>query len=241
MNISLALLPTELPADDLRTSQVVVFDVLRATSTMTTAMAAGAKQIHFFASSDEALAARQNHPDALLCGEKGCLKVPGFDLGNSPLEYSTERVAGRRILMSTTNGTRAIHSARLAHRLFAGSLLNAQVTAAALVANTEDIILLCAGTDGAPALEDMLGAGAVVSELIKMATKKKLHLSDLAWAAYYALGGAQADLQAALLVARGAQNLVAAGLSPDIRHCCRLNALPTVVPINGDELATIPL
>ncbi len=239
MKISLALLPAELMADALRNSQVVVFDVLRATSTMTTAMAAGAKQIHFFASSDEALAARQHHPDALLCGEKGCLKVPGFDLGNSPLEFNSQRIAGRRILMSTTNGTRAIHSARMARRLFAGSLLNAQATAAALAANTDDIILLCAGTDGAPAFEDMIGAGAVISELTKTAAKKKLLMSDLAWAAYYAFCGAESDIQSALLVARGAQNLVAAGLSPDIQHCCRLNALPTVVPINGDELATI--
>lgn len=239
LKVSLALLPTELATDALPNSQVAVFDVLRATSTMATAIAAGARQIHFFASSDEALAARQRYPDALLCGEKGCLKVPGFDLGNSPLEFNSQRIAGRRILMSTTNGTRAIHAARTARRLFAGSLLNARATAAALGANDEDIILLCAGTDGVPALEDMIGAGAVISELTGMAKAKNLLLSDLAWAACYAFGSARADLQSALFEARGAQNLVAAGLSADIQHCCRLNALPTAVPINGAALATI--
>jgi 2-phosphosulfolactate phosphatase len=238
LKISVALLPDELPMDRVASSQVVVFDVLRATSTVTTAMAAGAKRIHFFADVEDARAAQRQFPDALLCGERGCLKVPGFDLGNSPLEFTRGVVAGRRILMSTTNGTRAIHAARRALRLFAGSLLNAHATAAALSAHPEDIILLCAGTNGRPALEDLIGAGAVIHRLRQMLGGDALHVPDLALAGDYAFCGAAANLESALLEARGAQNLVAAGLAADIRHCSQLNALPTAVLINGAELAT---
>ncbi len=240
MKISVVLLPAELATIHLNSHQAVVFDVLRATSTVTTAMAAGAGQIHFFASPDDALAARQRFPDALLCGEKGCLKVAGFDLGNSPLEFSRDVVAGRSILMSTTNGTRAIHAARAARRLFAGSILNARATATALAAHPDDIVLVCAGTDNSPALEDFIGAGAVVSDLRKIAADGNPDISDLAMAAYYAFCGAADNLQAAMRAARGAQNLLAAGFSDDIYHCSQLNAVPMAVPIDGAELATLP-
>ena len=240
MNVSVVLLPDELSPDTPGKSQVVVFDVLRATSTITTAMAAGAEQIRFFASADAAVAARREYPHALLCGEKGCLKIPGFDLGNSPLEFQPAIVSGRVILMATTNGTKAIHAARNGRRLFAGSLLNARATAEALLRSTEDVVLLCAGTDNHPALEDILGAGAVINELQNLAGASAINATDLAMTAHFAFRQAVADLHSALSHAQGARNLVAAGLSDDIVHCSRLNGLPRVVHIAGDQLATLP-
>ena len=240
MNVSLVLLPSDADPETMRESQVVVFDVLRATSTMTTAIAAGAEQIRFFADPDAALAARREYPHALLCGEKGCLKIPGFDLGNSPLEFRPEVVRGQVILMATTNGTKAIHAARSARRLFAGSLLNARATAEALLRNPENIVLFCAGTDNHPALEDILGAGAVMSELKNLAADSAIGSTDLAMTAYFAFRQAAADMYSALSNAQGARNLVAAGLSGDIVHCSRLNGLPSEVQIAGDQLATVP-
>ncbi|MGC8559977.1 MAG: 2-phosphosulfolactate phosphatase [Phycisphaerae bacterium] len=240
MKVSVVLLPSDADPDTMRESQVVVFDVLRATSTITTAMAAGAQQIRFFAGADEALAARREYPHALLCGEKGCLKIPGFDLGNSPLEFQPEVVRGRVILMATTNGTKAIHAARSSRRLFAGSLLNARATAEALLRNGEDVVLLCAGTDNHPALEDILGAGAVINELQNLAAASAMSATDMAMTACFAFRQAAADLQSALSKAQGGRNLVAAGLSGDIVHCSRLNGLPSVVQIAGDQLATVP-
>ena len=240
MNVSLVLLPSDADVDTMRESQVVVFDVLRATSTITTAIAAGAEQIRFFADPDLALATRREYPHALLCGEKGCLKIPGFDLGNSPLEFRPEVVRGRVILMTTTNGTKAIHAAKNARHLFAGSLLNARATAEALVRNPEDIVLLCAGTDNHPAMEDILGAGAVINELQKLALATPMKATDLAMTACFAFRQAAADLQSALSKAQGGRNLIAAGLSGDIVHCSRLNGLPSVVRIAGDQLATVP-
>jgi 2-phosphosulfolactate phosphatase len=240
MNVSLVLLPRDADPDTMRESQVVVFDVLRATSTVTTAMAAGAEQIRFFADPDAALAARREYPRALLCGERGCLRIPGFNLGNSPLEFQPQVVSGRIILMATTNGTKAIHAARTSRRLFAGSLLNARATAEALLRSAEDVVLLCAGTDNHPAMEDILGAGAVINELQNLAASSATCATDLATAAYFAFRHAAADLHSALSKAQGGRNLVAAGLSDDIVHCSRLNGLQSVVQIAGDELATVP-
>lgn len=237
MKIDVILLPRDMKPETTRDRQVVVFDVLRASSTITTAMANGATQIHFFSSADEALAARGHYPDALLCGEKGCLKVPGFDLGNSPLEFTPQRVSGRMILMATTNGTKAIHAARGCSRLFAGSLLNARATAEALLEDPRDVVLLCAGTDGEPSLEDILGAGAVIHEL-QIPVTASIATTDLAMAAELVFRQAAANLNANLQNAQGARNLIAAGLADDIRHCSRFNALPTAVRIDSHRLCT---
>ena len=128
--IDVVLLPAMLNEMLLPQSQVVVFDVLRASSTIVTALHNGAREVRLFSDVDAVLQARGHVPPPVLSAcERGCVMVPGFDLGNSPAEYQTHRVGGASVLLSTTNGTRAVVAAQAAADIFIGSLLNAQATA----------------------------------------------------------------------------------------------------------------
>jgi 2-phosphosulfolactate phosphatase len=165
INVNVVLLPSHLRPGELAGRACAVFDVLRATTTMAAALAAGVKEIRLFDSLDAARAAAASvAPPRLLCGESQCLPPAGFDLGNSPGDFGSA-VRGATILMCTTNGTRALLAARSAAALFTAALVNANATAAALAATGRDITLLCAGTGGEVAMEDVIGAGALVNAL----------------------------------------------------------------------------
>src|SRR3954462_7547904 len=143
MRVEVVPLPRKLMPEHLNGRAAVVFDVLRATSSIVAALANGAERIIVFDSLDAARSAAQ--PGAktiLLCGEDHCLKPPGFDLGNSPGGFARDVVAGKTIYMSTTNGTRAIVAAAGAGALFAAALVNATATARHLVGLGRDITLL---------------------------------------------------------------------------------------------------
>ncbi|WPD18812.1 2-phosphosulfolactate phosphatase [Thermaerobacter composti] len=146
-------------------------DILRATTTMTAALAAGARAVVAVADPAKALALRERlTPAPLLAGEERMERRPGFDLGNSPREFTAERVTGRTLVMCTTNGTRAAVAALRGgcRRLFAASLRNRAATARALLADprVDRITLICAGTHGRFSLDDAIGAGAVIEALI---------------------------------------------------------------------------
>jgi 2-phosphosulfolactate phosphatase len=264
--IQTLLLPRDLPADASR-AQVVILDVLRATSTIVTALAAGAREVRLFDSLGAARTARatfatltptdprldnqeskmgaienrkskienQKYP-VLLAGEQNCLKPPDFDLGNSPREHLPEKVGNATILLATTNGTRAAVAAKSAGAqiLLAGSLLNAAATARALIPrlDTRDTLLLCAGTNGQPALEDILGAGAILFALLQATYRADLAFSDTAWMAYHAFAAVRTRLPAALRLGQGGINVINAGLEDDVDHCARLDALPVGAEID---------
>ena len=152
--------PGSLPAD----ACAVAIDVLRATTTLSLARANGAARIVPFASTAEAIAFRAVHPGALACGERDGRIVPGFDLGNSPFEYTRERVAGRTLAFASTNGSLALLAGARARRRWLGSF----VTLSALVdavAGERDVWLVCAGKLGRFALEDAACAGTIAVRL----------------------------------------------------------------------------
>ncbi len=154
---------------DLSSTCCVVFDVLRATSTMTVALANGANGILPCGTIDEAIAARAANPNVLLAGERGGLRINAeisgsvdFDLGNSPREMIPETVSGRQLAMTTTNGTRALKACAGAQRVWLGCFLNLSVLGQVIRdCQPEQLLLVCAGTGYNSALEDVLGAGAI--------------------------------------------------------------------------------
>jgi 2-phosphosulfolactate phosphatase len=177
MKIDAILSPAELPAlakRDLRDATCVVFDVLRATSTFVTALHHGAKAIVPVSEIAEALALRQKQPDVLLGGERDGVKIRAaqtggidFDLGNSPREYTPEKVRGKTIVSTTTNGTRALRACAGAQTVLAASFLNLTATAQFICRlQPAQIVLVCAGTRENTALEDMLAAGALGEMLV---------------------------------------------------------------------------
>jgi len=219
MLIDAVLTPAEialLPQRDLSGTTCVVFDVLRATSSMISALAHGAAEIHPACTIEEALALKLRMPDAVLGGERNGDPIAGFDVGNSPLEYR-EAMAGRRIITTTTNGTVALRACELAPRVLVGALLNIAALATELRAEaTKRLLLICAGTFETFALEDAYAAGLLIGQL-GAATMTDAALTARAVAAAYA------DPLTALQTARNGQALAASGRAADVEWCAQLS------------------
>ena len=228
MNIEVVLLPEHLHERNLSHYTVIVFDVLRATTTITAALAAGVREVRIFDSVVEAKsAAEAANPRPILCGEIKTLPPPGFDLGNSPRQFLPEH-AGRDVFLATTNGTRAAYAARTAAEMFAGALVNAPTVAAAAARSERDILLLCSGTAGEISIEDAVGCGAVCDQLLAMGD---FSLGDDAGRIAHRLFLSTRDnLPALLRDGQGGRNVIAAGLDGDIDYAARLGVLP-IAPV----------
>ncbi|MGN6626107.1 MAG: 2-phosphosulfolactate phosphatase [Tepidisphaeraceae bacterium] len=221
-------LPLLLTAEDLKDRAVVVFDVLRATTTMATALANGAPQIWAYDSLDAVRAARQAFAGPhLTVGERDARRPDDFDLGNSPGDFSADRCAGRTLLMATTNGTRALVAARSAPALFTGALVNATATARAVLRTGRDVTLLASGTQGTVSTEDVLGIGAVIAAMNDVAIE-----NDSAQLAMAAWEQAKSALYDALFRSFGGRNIRAAGLDPDIAFAATVDRFTTVCRVD---------
>lgn len=214
----------------------VVFDALRATSAIVTALANGAEAVRPVAGIAEALAERTRDPAVLLAGERDGLRITAalsggveFDLGNSPREYTSARVGGRLIATTTTNGTLAFAACRNARYLLAGSFLNLSATAQHLARVAPPrVVLVCAGTGDAAAFEDCLGAGALCHALRALAPS--VVLADSAGIAADVYTANRGQLGAAPGKSANARRLLAsAGLAADVDDCLRENLHPCAV------------
>ncbi|MBS0262061.1 MAG: 2-phosphosulfolactate phosphatase, partial [Planctomycetes bacterium] len=165
-----------------------------------------------------------------LGGERGGLRISGFDLGNSPAEYATDQVAGRTIVFTTTNGTRALIRARQARRVLVGALLNLEAVARTLAAEVAAIHLVCAGTDRRITLEDVLCAGGIVQRLAGTGTGYDLRddATQLALHLYRSQGQSYEEALAVFRSSLGGRNLLDCGLEADIALCALADQFPIV-------------
>ncbi len=160
--------PEETPADDLPACAIAI-DVLRATTTMAAAFAAGAEAIEVFSDLDKLVQASQHWPSEkrILAGERGGQRVDGFDLGNSPRDHMPERTAGRRLFMSTTNGTRCLQRIQAVPLVMTAALTTRQAVVDKLMAKQpESVWLVGSGWEGTYSLEDTVCAGAIIHALM---------------------------------------------------------------------------
>jgi 2-phosphosulfolactate phosphatase len=203
----------------------IVVDVLRATSTMTQAIAAGYRRVLCCAEIEEARSLAQTEGPAKLAGERRLEAIPGFDFGNSPRDVA-EKPDVDTLILSTTNGTRLLVSAaaRFEH-VYVGSLLNLDAVAAAASSHGQDVAVLCAGVLGELALDDAYCAGRIAEALGGDRT-------DSATAAIR-LAQSYADAREALGAGRSAWNLRRHGLEADIDWCARENVLDVVPRYRG--------
>lgn len=222
---------------DLPGATAVVVDVLRATSTLTTALDRGARAVFPSAATEDALRLAQSlgREDTLLCGERKGLRIEGYDLGNSPLEYTPEVVEGKRLIMNTTNGTRALLAAEDADAVLALSFLNLGAVAAA-VRDVERLVIICAGREGTFALEDAVCSGRLLRRL--RAEGVDYEMGDGARAALE-LARSFEPSEEFLISTEAGQALVAAGLGEDLAWCAQVDALD-LVPALRDR-ALVPL
>jgi len=167
MKVDVFAVYTEISERDLRDRTVVVIDLLRATTTMATAMTNGAKKIIPVADVEDAIALSRtlDKKEALLCGERNALPLPGFDLGNSPLEYTREAVEGKTVVITTTNGAYALNAVKNADRVYLGALANRSALVRKLVELGTDVCIVCAGTKERFSADDVYTAGAVINGL----------------------------------------------------------------------------
>jgi len=272
MKIETILTPAELPAlaqRDLRATACVVFDVLRATSTFVTALHHGAKAIIPVSEIAEAIALKnskleiKNSKSILLGGERNGVRISAggidFDLGNSPREYTPEKVRGKTIVSTTTNGTRALRACANAQTVLAASFLNLTATAEFLLQNKfETVLLICAGTGENQADEDMLAAGAlcellgvgravlcpppsVVSTSANPEASDGAHgvtrptFADSTQIARRAWLAAQPDLSAAVCKSENARRLLAIPeLRDDVAFCLQHDVFPLIAQMGVD-------
>lgn len=218
-----------IPQAELGGRVAVVIDVLRATSTIVTALANGADTVVPVLTPEEAFQVVQGNRDRrfVLGGERKSVLIPGFHLGNSPLEYTPSRVAGLPVLFTTTNGTRAIRRAAAASRVYIASLLNAPAVAKELAALGQDVAICCAGTHDQFSLEDTGCAGAILAFL--GGPEINLELSDMGYVArdlYRRYEGRIGDL---LHTSEHGQNLLKLGLHEDLLLCGQLGT-STLLP-----------
>ncbi len=226
--------PALLRNGDLDGSTAVVIDALRMTSVAAVAIANGCAGLMAVGEVDEARACAEAH-GALLGGERNAVEIAGFDFSNSPETYTAERVRGRRLVMTTTNGTKAIAAASGADRLLLGAFVNASAVAAA-VRGADLLGIVCAGTMGAFTLEDALAAGAILWRLARDGAD--LVLDDMAIAALTLYEGARRDLHAALSKTSHYNRLQRLGLMDDLRFCLSEDIVSAVPTLGADNWFT---
>lgn len=236
MKVDVRFTIPELDSGELVGATAVVVDVVRATTTLISALAEGAGQVFPAASAEEAIRLLQSlgREDTLLCGERKGLRPEGYDLGNSPGEYTKAAVGGKRLIMNTTNGTRAFRAAEDADRVFAAALVNLGAVAEA-IADAERVVILCAGRSDRFALEDAACAGALLLRLQESGIE--LEAGDAARSAM-ALAAAQPLDEDFLASTHAGEALKELELEADLEWCARLDAVP-VVPVFQDRTVTL--
>lgn len=229
--IEVCLTPALLHLYDVSNSIVVVIDILRATSSMVYGLDNGATAIIPVAHVEDCLAYADK--GFLLAAERDGEVVEGYDFGNSPFSYVKEKVAGKTVVVTTTNGTKALHMAReTAHQVVIGSFLNLQALCDWLKVQNKSVLLLCAGWKDQFNLEDTLFAGAVVTELRKDFT----HFDDSSVAAEDLYQFAKHDLRKYLHKSSHSHRLAQLNIEEDVVFCLQLNICNTIPVLVGDAL-----
>ena len=210
----------------------LVIDVLRASTTMITALGNGATEVIPVVTVEEAHARRRSlGGTTLLAGERGGDPPEGFDLGNSPLEFTRERVAGRAVVMTTSNGTKALVAARPATRTAVAAFINASAAVAWAQARGTSVVLICSGEVGTTSLEDQACAGLLAQRLAE--ADPELVLTPLAEEARRVGAAYAKELHRLAQDAPHARKLIANGRAADVTACLTLDTstmVPELVP-----------
>lgn len=238
-HLSVALTAEDLAGARVETAAVAVIDVLRATSTLVQAFASGAAEAVPAATPAAARRLRETSGDALLCGERNRVRIPGFDLGNSPLEFTPERVAGKRLILATTNGSRTLLGVARAPLAVAAAFVNAGAATARLLAAGRDVLLACSGDSGRPCPEDSLLAGCLLARLRE--GDPGAQPEGRGAAAALALWDASGGRVAAFLAGTPAGgDLVRLGLEGDLDFCAAVDRLTAVPELRPGTATVLP-
>jgi len=240
LNIKLFLTPEDFQPDDLKGKAAVIIDVLRASSSIVTAFHNQCHQIIPVTEVETArkLAAFQSKDTTLLCGEREGRKIQGFHLGNSPNEYTLEKVKHKTLIFTSTNGSRLMIKSKEADISIVASFINISAVVAYLVHKNKDVVILCAGSYGQFSLEDTVCGGLISAKLFKQ-LDKKLVFDDLMLAAMLLSQKFDNDIIKMLHLAKHGRYLINIGFQNDLVTCARLDSID-LVPVFQNGLITLP-
>ncbi len=230
MEIDIQLVPSPPNSNILLNRTVVVIDVLRATSVMVHAMSQGASEIIPVATVEEAFQMRKVLPrhSAILGGERGSKKIPGFDLGNSPKEYVAERVKGKTLILTTTNGTKAFYLVSTAKKILVGSFLNIGVTAQKCLELNRDLFIFPSGDEGNFSLEDNLCGGMLIERMMKI-SRRRIALTDASHCAQILYERYKNNIVEAFHLSHHGKELIKRGFGEDLVYCAQID-ITNIVP-----------
>jgi len=228
--LSVCLSPALIPLYNVEEYIVVIIDIFRATSSICLGIENGAEAIIPVSQVEECAAYRESGLNYLLAAERDGKVVEGFDFGNSPFSYTKEKVAGKTVVLTTTNGTHALHLSRGAKKIVIGSFLNLSSLCNWLKTQHENILLVCAGWKNNFNLEDTLFAGAVVDRLADFGFKP----DDAAIAANDLYQVGKADINQYLKKTSHRERLEKLGIEKDIEFCLQVD-LTTAIPVLDDD------
>jgi len=232
LKLDIVLRAEDISPKELKGKTAVAIDVFRATTTIITALEKGCRSVIPVVSIEEAEKKKEellaSGHGVFTAGERKGLKIPGFDLGNSPQELRDVSLKDKIIILTTSNGTRAIRNSEGADRILIGAFINCRAVAEVLASKYGDVIFVCAGRLGEFSLEDFLAAGAMTYYLRKK-TEQALEISDLTAAAEKLFECTKGDLLGFLGKTKHGKYLKEIGYSRDIDYCCTLNT-SSIVP-----------
>ncbi len=227
MHLDVVLLPAEMPERSRLEQIAVVIDVIRATTSIISACQHGARAVRPVGSPEEALMLAAQLPGAVLAGERGGTRIPGFAMGNSPREFTAPAVHGRDVILTTSNGTRTLRLVEAGRRVAIGAFINRAAVARWLVAQDRDALIVCSGYEGIFSLEDAVCAGSIAAQVGESGTAE---LGDGARACRVLWDEWRNDLFHLLCSTGWGRHIIALGLKADLALCAELDTT-SVLPI----------
>jgi len=245
MRIDVVFTPAGLRHPKGKRGPVFVIDILRATTAMCAAMSNGAKAIIPVSSTEEALRLAQTigSNDVLLAGENRCIKIAGFHLGNSPLEMKDTAVRGKTLIVTTSNGTKALLACEGAGTVYPAAAANLSLAAERGRESLEDdqnILIVCAGRNGAFALDDAYCAGRLAAAIVG-GTRHRQGLNDAALASLDLVRRYGDDWERPLGSSRSGRELLKLGLGDDVHDAARPDAYPVLMQFHQRRVTLSPV
>lgn len=231
MLIDIQLLPFPPESAYIFDKTVVVIDVLRATSVIVHAISLGAPEIIPVAQVEEAFRISKHFPEGatLLGGERGSRKIEGFDLGNSPKEYSAEKVKGKKVILTTTNGTKAFHAVSSGKEVMAGCFFNIGAIARRCLDLGVNLLIYPSGDEGKFSLEDTVCGGMLIHRILTEAWMP-VALTDASQSALILYQRFKGNLVEAFRLSTHGRDLIARGFEEDLAYCAQVD-ITGIVPV----------
>ncbi|WP_142413527.1 2-phosphosulfolactate phosphatase family protein [Hathewaya massiliensis] len=234
MKIDLMISADHIDRKKIKGKTVVIIDVLRATSVIVTAINNGCSKVVPVLSMEEAFEyAKENLDQCILGGERNALKIEGFNCSNSPLEYTKEVISGKTLVMTTSNGTRAIKASEDAKNILIGSMINGEAVAEKVLDFGEDLVIVNSGTNGEFSMDDFICAGYLIYKIRE--NEEELELTDIARTALMSYDNHK-DIISFIKDAVHYKRLKSLGLEEDLEYCFKKDTVHIVPQYKNCEI-----